>query len=72
MLNIGQRRSPRRALELPIRVFGTDFQGRDFVEDAATLVVSRHGAKIRLNLPSVKVCTVIGNSQLEVPHPNRL
>lgn len=43
-----ERRSPRRALELPIRVFGTDFQGRDFVEDAATLVVSRHGAKIRL------------------------
>jgi hypothetical protein len=48
MPNIGQRRSPRYALELPIRVCGTDFQGTDFVEDATTLVVSRHGAKIRL------------------------
>ena len=48
MLNIRQRRSPRHALELPIRVFGVDFQGRDFVEDSRTLVVSRHGAKIRL------------------------
>jgi hypothetical protein len=48
MLNIRQRRSPRHARELPIRVFGVDFQGRDFVEDSRTLVVSRHGAKIRL------------------------
>ena len=30
------------------------------------------GPEIRLNLPSVKVRTVIGNSQLEVAHPNRL
>src|SRR5713226_5978429 len=43
-----QRRSLRGSRELPIRVFGTDFRGRDFVEDSATLVVSRHGAKIRL------------------------
>jgi hypothetical protein len=48
MPEIRQRRSPRRALELAIRVFGTDFQGRDFVEDSTTLVVSRHGAKIQL------------------------
>jgi hypothetical protein len=43
-----QWRSPRRALELPIRVFGTDFQGRDFVEDSTTLAVSRNEAEIRL------------------------
>src|SRR5690349_3986530 len=48
MSGIEQRRSPRRSVELPIRVFATDFQGRDFVEDATTLVVSRHGAKIQL------------------------
>lgn len=48
MPEINHRRSPRRALELPIRVFGTDFQGRDFVEDSTTLVVNRHGAKIQL------------------------
>ena len=43
-----KRRSHRRALETPIRVIGTDVQGRDFVEDSTTLVVSRHGAKIQL------------------------
>jgi hypothetical protein len=43
-----KRRSPRRALETPIRVFGTDVQGRDFVEDSTTWAVSRHGAKIQL------------------------
>lgn len=48
MLNIRQRRSSRHTLEVPIRVFGVDFQGRDFIEDSTTLVVSRHGAKIRL------------------------
>ncbi len=48
MPEIKKRRSPRRVLELSIRVFGTDFQGRDFIEDSTTLVVSRHGAKIRL------------------------
>src|SRR5712692_10187992 len=45
---IRQRRSPRRVLELPIRVFGKDFRRKKFVEDSATLALSRHGAKIRL------------------------
>lgn len=44
-----QRRSCRLALTIPIRVFGIDFQGKDFVEDSNTLVVNRHGAKIRLS-----------------------
>ncbi len=48
MSEIRHRRSVGRALELPIRVAGADFQGRDFVEDSTTLMVSRHGAKIRL------------------------
>ncbi len=48
MPKAGQQRSPGRALELAIRVFGTDFQGREFVEDAETSVVSRHGAMVRL------------------------
>ena len=33
------------------------------------LQLALNGPKIRLNLPSVKICTVIGNSQLEVAHP---
>jgi len=42
------RRSCRVALRVPIRVFGTDYRGVDFTEDAITLLVNLHGAKIRL------------------------
>lgn len=42
------RRTPRLAYDVPIRVFATDFKGRDFVEDSTTLAVNLHGAKIRL------------------------
>ncbi len=42
------RRSSRMASQLPIRVYGTDFKGMDFVEDSTTLVVNLHGAKILL------------------------
>jgi len=43
-----QRRSCRLALSIPIRVYAIDFRGNEFIEDAATLVVNLHGAKIRL------------------------
>lgn len=43
-----QRRSCRIALSIPIRVYAVDFRGKEFVEDANTLVVNLHGAKIRL------------------------
>ncbi len=33
---------------MPIRVYGIDYRGKDFVEDSSTLVVNLHGAKIRL------------------------
>jgi hypothetical protein len=46
MVAEGFRRSDGIYLELPIRVSGTDGTGRDFIEDAQTLVLSRHGAKI--------------------------
>jgi hypothetical protein len=42
------RRSCRVAMSLPVRVFGIDFRGVDFTEEALTLIVNRHGAKIRL------------------------
>lgn len=43
-----QRRSQRRELALPIRVFGTSARGRDFAEDCVCVKVSSHGAQIRL------------------------
>src|SRR2546428_9736654 len=48
MNEIRHRRSPRLAQALPIRVYGIDFTGRDFVEDSTTLVVGQQGAKVRL------------------------
>ena len=42
------RRSSRIALSIPIRVFGIDYRGVVFTEDAVTLIVNLHGAKIRL------------------------
>ncbi len=35
-------------MSLPIRVYATDFRGKDFEEDSTTVVVNRHGGKIRL------------------------
>lgn len=40
------RQSDRVSFELLIEVMGTDATGKDFMEKAKTLVVSRHGAKI--------------------------
>ena len=42
------RRSCRVALSVPIRVIGIDYRGIDFTEEALTLVVNLHGAKIRM------------------------
>ena len=33
---------------MPVRVFGVDFRGVDFTEEALTLVVNLHGAKLRM------------------------
>src|SRR5215831_11186691 len=35
------------------------------------LKLALNGSKARLHLPPVKVCTVVGDRQLEVPHPMR-
>ena len=42
------RRSHRIALSVPIRVIGIDFRGIDFAEEALTIIVNLHGAKIRM------------------------
>ena len=49
MFDFQIRRSCRVALAVPVRVFGVDYRGKDFTEDALTIVVNLHGAKIRLN-----------------------
>jgi len=49
MLAFQARRSCRIAMNIPIRVFGIDYRGVDFIEEASTLVVNLHGAKIRMS-----------------------
>lgn len=43
-----RRRSERLYLTIPIRVFATDPNGRDICEDTLTVVVSRHGGRVRV------------------------
>ena len=43
------RRSCRVALSVPIRIIGIDYRGVDFTEEASTIVVNLHGAKIRMS-----------------------
>ena len=45
---IHERRTPRLDMGVPIRVYATDLQGKDFVEDAITVAINLHGARIRL------------------------
>ncbi len=42
------RQSDRVTLSLPIRVIGTDELGREFRDEARTILVTRHGARILL------------------------
>ena len=48
MEDFQSRRSCRVALSVPIRVIGIDYRGIDFTEEALTIVVNLHGAKIRM------------------------
>jgi hypothetical protein len=43
---MGKRREPRKEVQLPVRVFGTDASGRIFSESAATLDISQNGVKL--------------------------
>ena len=48
MPDFQSRRSCRVAMSVPIRVIGIDYRGVDFAEEAFTIIVNRHGAKIRM------------------------
>src|SRR5208337_4182620 len=49
MVEYQTRRSCRVALSVPIRIIGIDYRGIDFTEEAHTIIVNLHGAKIRLS-----------------------
>jgi hypothetical protein len=35
-------------MSIPIRIYAVDYRGVDFTEDAETVIINRHGAKIRM------------------------
>jgi PilZ domain. len=43
---MGTRREPRLLVRLPLRIFGTDANGRAFSENVFTADISRHGARL--------------------------
>jgi hypothetical protein len=57
---MGRRREPRKPVEVPVRIFGTDASGKIFSENVTTLDVSQHGAKLRGVRARVKVEEIIG------------
>jgi hypothetical protein len=57
---MGQRREPRTATRLPVRIFGTDASGRAFSESVFTIDISRSGAKLEGVQAEVKPGDIIG------------
>jgi hypothetical protein len=51
---------PRKAIEVPVRVFGTDCDGKPFSENLTTINVSLHGAKLRGLRARLQVDEIIG------------
>jgi hypothetical protein len=44
---MGIAKEPRKAVEVPVRIFGTDHDGKPFLENLITVDVSVNGAKLR-------------------------
>ena len=59
---MGQRREPRTETRLPVRIFGTDADGRVFSENAFTMDISRNGAKLGGVKVRIKPGEIIGIS----------
>lgn len=57
---MGQRREPRTQVKLPVRIFGTDQDGRAFSENVTTIDVSREGARLEGVQAQIKLGETIG------------
>jgi hypothetical protein len=68
-VNVGQRRSPRIALLMPINVAGQDLQKCAFAEAATATSLNLHGAAIHLNRQLIigSVITVTNRIGIEAP-----
>jgi hypothetical protein len=57
---MGTRREPRTEVALPVRIFGTDVDGRVFSENVVTVDISRSGAKLKGIQTRIKPGEIIG------------
>src|SRR6266849_4808364 len=57
---MGNRREPRKAVEVSVRIFGTDRGGRIFSEKMTTVDVSHNGAKVKGVKTDLKLDEIIG------------
>ena len=57
---MGQRREPRQEIRLPVRIFGTDANGKVFSENVFTVNVSREGVKLSGVQSQINLNEIIG------------
>ena len=57
---MGKRREPRKVVEVPVRIFGTDAHGKIFSENVTALDVSQSGARLGGVRAQIKVDEIIG------------
>lgn len=57
---MGKRQEPRTETALPVRIFGTDADGRVFSENVVTVDISRSGAKLKGVQARIKPGEIIG------------
>lgn len=57
---MGKRCEPRKQVQVPVRIFGTDQQGHIFSENVKTVDVSRSGVKLAGVRAQIKIDEVVG------------
>ena len=57
---MGKRREPRKVVEVPVRIFGTDAHGKIFSENVTALDVSQSGARLGGVRSQIKVDEIVG------------
>jgi hypothetical protein len=57
---MGRRSQPRKELEVPVRIFGTDSDGKVFSEKVSTVNISRNGVELVGVSRKLKVDEIVG------------
>ncbi len=57
---MGRRNQPRKQVEVPVRIFGTDSHGQVFSEKVTTVNVSRNGVEVAGVRPDIGLDEIVG------------